>query len=231
MGLMVAAIVILTLLPGVLNEARGSATPSALLNTITLERPYYVRTRADNPVLVSPGTFQVTLEDISHLRLSRHGSAPMIVVAQAGTHDQDLLEPFSVVVEDPEHEDLLHIGLFLPGGQLLDAIASASGVFPREIPIHIFTAFAKNWASGSPVKNGLRIEPKTVRAGQDYDTVVLPSGVCAVLCERDDRCQAFTWRPQPATPTRGTCHLKDVAPPKETDECCTSGVKRTHRDG
>ncbi len=199
----------------------------ALLATVTLGRPLYVQTGGETPVLMPAGVYTVARQDDQHLRLVRKGSEPVILKALPSQHDQEIDRPFAMAVDDPQNLDLTHVLLLSPDGRSLETTGSATGIFPREIPVHIFAAVAKNWATGSPVKEGLRIEPKTIRAGQDYDLLVLPYGICAVLCERDEQCQAFSWRPQSVKPTKGACHLKKSAPPKEADECCVSGVKES----
>ncbi len=204
---------------------QASERQAALLGTVTLERPLYVQTGAEAPVRLEAGAYSVAPQDDQHLRLTAPDRAPVIVKAVAGEHDQELEQPFALAIDDPQASELIHLVLLMPDGHSLEAAGSTTGVFPRTIPVHIFTAFAKNWATGSPVKEGLRLEPKTIRAGQDYELLVLPYGICAVLCEREDQCQAFSWRPQPAKPTKGACHLKKGIPPKEADECCVSGVK------
>ncbi|GKS57228.1 hypothetical protein YTPLAS18_07550 [Nitrospira sp.] len=198
------------------------------MTAVQLNRPLYVRTGSDEPVLLPRGSYAVMFHDDRHLRVVTQGAESVIVDAVVARHDQDLEHPFALAMEDPQTHDLTHILLLLPDGRALEATGSATGAFPREIPVHIFAALAKQWAAGSPVKEGLRVETKTIRAGQDYDVVVLPSGICAVLCERDDRCRAFSWRPRVTKPTTGACHLLETVPPKQSDECCVSGMKVRH---
>ena len=211
-------------------------TPSAwatdevtgLLATVVLERPLYLQTSAGPPEPAPPGRYRLSKLDEGHLKLLPVNGQPLAVPARVASHDQELEESFAFVFVDEHVPDLTYLVLLLPDGRTMEATGSATGTFPREIPIHIFTALAKQWATGSPVKESLYIEAKTIRAGQDYDIVGLPSGVCAVLCERDDRCQAFSWRPRLSKPTTGTCHLKNTVPPKQSDECCVSGAKAKH---
>src|SRR6185437_7821449 len=66
------------------------------------------------------------------------------------------------------------------------------------------------------------------RPGGDYLNSPVTSGDpadCALLCERDRRCRAWTFS-YPTDITAGAvCWLKNVVPPRMQDDCCVSGVR------
>jgi hypothetical protein len=65
------------------------------------------------------------------------------------------------------------------------------------------------------------------RPGGDYMSAPIPSADpadCALLCERDRRCRA--WSFNYPNDTRGAvCWLKSTVPPLVADDCCVSGVR------
>jgi hypothetical protein len=66
------------------------------------------------------------------------------------------------------------------------------------------------------------------RPGGDYaHTSVLtrdPSD-CAMLCERDKRCRAWSFNFPRDAQSSATCWLKNTLPPRANDKCCVSGVR------
>jgi hypothetical protein len=66
------------------------------------------------------------------------------------------------------------------------------------------------------------------RPGGDYTSVPVTSGDpadCALLCERDRRCHAWSFN-YPTDPAIGAvCWLKGSVPPRVADNCCVSGVR------
>ena len=66
------------------------------------------------------------------------------------------------------------------------------------------------------------------RPGGDYQSSPVVSGDpadCALLCERDRRCRAWTFS-YPTDITAGAvCWLKNSVPPRLADNCCVSGVR------
>src|SRR6516162_3128332 len=66
------------------------------------------------------------------------------------------------------------------------------------------------------------------RPGGDYMSAPIPSGDpadCAMLCERDRHCRAWSFNyPNDATPG-AVCWLKNTVPPRVADDCCVSGVR------
>jgi hypothetical protein len=66
------------------------------------------------------------------------------------------------------------------------------------------------------------------RPGGDYQSSPVVSGDpadCALLCERDRRCRAWTFS-YPTDITAGAvCWLKNAVPPRLADNCCVSGVR------
>ena len=66
------------------------------------------------------------------------------------------------------------------------------------------------------------------RPGGDYLSAPVTSGdpaECALVCERDRRCRAWTFS-YPTDITAGAvCWLKNAVPPRVADNCCVSGVR------
>jgi hypothetical protein len=66
------------------------------------------------------------------------------------------------------------------------------------------------------------------RPGSDYLSAPVASGDpqdCALLCERDRRCHAWTFS-YPTDPAVGAvCWLKSGVPARVQDSCCVSGVR------
>ena len=65
------------------------------------------------------------------------------------------------------------------------------------------------------------------RPGGDYTNFAVRSGdpaVCAVRCERDARCRAWSFS-YPTATSAAICHLKGRVPPRVENTCCVSGVR------
>jgi hypothetical protein len=66
------------------------------------------------------------------------------------------------------------------------------------------------------------------RPGGDYLSSPIPSGDpadCALMCEHDRRCRAWSFN-YPTDPAVGAvCWLKSSVPPRVQDNCCVSGVR------
>ena len=66
------------------------------------------------------------------------------------------------------------------------------------------------------------------RPGGDYTSSPLSSGDpadCALMCERDRRCRAWSFN-YPTDPAIGAvCWLKNTVPARVPDNCCVSGVR------
>ena len=66
------------------------------------------------------------------------------------------------------------------------------------------------------------------RPGGDYQSAPVTSGDpadCALVCERDKRCRAWSFN-YPTDATRGAvCWLKSNVPARVQDNCCVSGVR------
>ena len=66
------------------------------------------------------------------------------------------------------------------------------------------------------------------RPGGDYLSAPVASGDpadCALTCERDRRCRAWSFN-YPSDVMRGSvCWLKNSVPPRAQDNCCVSGVR------
>jgi hypothetical protein len=66
------------------------------------------------------------------------------------------------------------------------------------------------------------------RPGGDYQSSLVPSGDpadCALLCERDRRCRAWSFNYPTDAAGGAVCWLKSNVPPRLQDNCCVSGVR------
>src|ERR1700722_2670543 len=66
------------------------------------------------------------------------------------------------------------------------------------------------------------------RPGGDYQSSPVPSGDpadCALLCERDRRCRAWSFNYPSDTAGGAVCWLKSSVPARIADSCCVSGVR------
>jgi PAN domain len=66
------------------------------------------------------------------------------------------------------------------------------------------------------------------RPGGDYQNSPVASGDpvdCALVCERDRRCRAWSFNYPTDVASGAVCWLKNNVPPRVADECCVSGVR------
>ena len=66
------------------------------------------------------------------------------------------------------------------------------------------------------------------RPGSDYLSSPVPTGDpadCALLCERDRRCRAWSFNYPTDVAGGALCWLKNSVPPRVQDDCCVSGVR------
>ena len=66
------------------------------------------------------------------------------------------------------------------------------------------------------------------RPGSDYQSSPVPSGDpadCALVCERDRRCRAWSFNYPTDAAGGAVCWLKSSVPARVQDNCCISGVR------
>jgi hypothetical protein len=66
------------------------------------------------------------------------------------------------------------------------------------------------------------------RPGGDYQSSLVASGdpaECALVCERDRRCRAWTFAYPTDAAGGAVCWLKNSVPARTQDNCCVSGVR------
>lgn len=66
------------------------------------------------------------------------------------------------------------------------------------------------------------------RPGGDYTSAPISSGDpadCALLCERDRRCRAWSFNYPTVIESSAVCWLKGSVPSRVPDNCCVSGVR------
>lgn len=200
----------------------GAAT---LLSTVRIERPLHFATPAGDPILLPPGEYVVEAHGTRDLQVSDKDRIPLVVSAVPGRHEEDLERPLALTVPDESAPTLTHLLLLLPDGRTFQSTGSVDGVISRLVPPHIVVAVLKAFVTGSPVKSVMKMETNTNRPGKSYRTSTLFVGMCALLCERDEDCRAFTWTRDVTKPVKGSCHLMEGAPTKQANDCCVSGAK------
>ncbi len=75
---------------------------------------------------------------------------------------------------------------------------------------------------------GVHAQSNFDRPGGDYQSAPLPSGDpadCALVCERDRRCRAWSFNYPSDTSHLALCWLKNSVPARVRDDCCISGVR------
>src|ERR1700710_979143 len=66
------------------------------------------------------------------------------------------------------------------------------------------------------------------RPGGDYTSAAVPSGDpadCALTCERDRRCRAWSFNYPTDAAAGAVCSLKSNVPARPQENCCVSGVR------
>src|SRR5215470_8235575 len=83
------------------------------------------------------------------------------------------------------------------------------------------------WATALPVRPA-SAQANFDRPGGDYTSAPVLSGDpadCALVCERDRRCRAWTFAYPSDTAAGAVCWLKGSVPARVQDNCCVSGVR------
>ena len=74
----------------------------------------------------------------------------------------------------------------------------------------------------------IRAQTNFDRPGADYSRSVLPAGdpaVCALRCERDKKCHAWSFNYPTISDENAVCWLKSAVTPRIASNCCISGVR------
>ena len=83
------------------------------------------------------------------------------------------------------------------------------------------------WAAATPMRPALA-QANFDRPGGDYLSSPVSSGDpadCALVCERDRRCRAWTFSYPTDLANRAVCWLKSNVPARVQSDCCVSGVR------
>ncbi|MEO5955056.1 MAG: PAN domain-containing protein [Nitrospiraceae bacterium] len=217
---------LLSLPSAALATADGTGT---LLTTVRLERPLHFPTPSGDPILLPPGEYVVESQESQALQLKATNRTAVVISATTGRHEEELEQPLALAVPDEAAPPLTHLLLLLPDGRTFQSTGSADGVMSRMISTHIVVAVLKAFVTGAPLKQTMNMETNTSRSGKAYRTSSLFAGMCALLCERDEDCRAFTWKRDRAKPVKGSCLLMENVASKQQDDCCISGVKSDGR--
>lgn len=79
-----------------------------------------------------------------------------------------------------------------------------------------------------PASRSAHAQANFDRPGADYLRSPLPSGDpadCALTCERDRRCRAWSFNYPNEKSETAVCWLKNAVPPRVENLCCVSGVR------
>src|SRR3981081_3658950 len=79
-----------------------------------------------------------------------------------------------------------------------------------------------------PATRQVQAQANFDRPGGDYTSAPVPSGDpadCALVCERDRRCRAWSFNYPTDTAGGAVCWLKSNVPARAQDNCCVSGVR------
>jgi hypothetical protein len=83
------------------------------------------------------------------------------------------------------------------------------------------------WAAVASMRPALA-QANFDRPGSDYLSAPVASGdpaECALVCERDRRCRAWSFNYPIDTTSGAVCWLKNAVPPRLRNNCCVSGVR------
>ena len=82
--------------------------------------------------------------------------------------------------------------------------------------------------TATPATQPAQAQANFDRPGSDYQSSPVPSGdpaLCALACERDRRCRAWSFNYPTDIDTGALCWLKSSVPARVQDNCCVSGVR------
>lgn len=102
---------------------------------ITVELPFVIHflTPAGDDVEVGPGRYEVEVAE-SWLKLVPEAEGPasaVLLEATSGTHEENVTETTVRLEGDPDNSDVFHLAMLLQDGTGLEAVGTASGIFPR----------------------------------------------------------------------------------------------------
>lgn len=83
-------------------------------------------------------------------------------------------------------------------------------------------------ALGAVLASAARAQVGFDRPGADYLRLSLASGdpaECAMICENDRRCRAWSFRYPTEQAASAMCRLKAEVPKRVADSCCVSGIR------
>ena len=121
-----------------LNSAYG-ASPRPSHPTLTLDAPVYFLTADGSSIHLDPGSYQIEPAEewlrIIPYKGTLHDS--VLLEAHLGIHEEDLQES-EVHAFLMEGEDLMHLVLLVPGGNVWETVGSVSGIWPRGGPPFVY---------------------------------------------------------------------------------------------
>jgi hypothetical protein len=103
------------------------------------------------------------------------------------------------------------------------AVLMGSGRLPGALMAWLMLLLAAAFAPGS-----VQAQTAFDRPGGDYLSAPVASGDpedCALLCERDRRCRAWSFNYPDVAGGSAVCWLKNTVPPRVPESCCISGVR------
>ncbi|MDR4495171.1 MAG: hypothetical protein AB7P17_15650 [Nitrospirales bacterium] len=93
---------------------------------VELPSAIHFLTPAGDDVEVGPGTYQVEVAE-NWLKLDSKGESwtgAILLDASQGPHEEGIAGPEVRTVSDPDHPELLHLALLMPGGRGLETMTT-----------------------------------------------------------------------------------------------------------
>jgi hypothetical protein len=104
--------------------------------------------------------------------------------------------------------------------------------FPLNMRLPGAPEMAKGYVAAKP--SSMTMEPDVDRAGMDYKNFDLQAAdpdLCREACEKDPKCQAYTYVKPGIQGPKARCWLKHSVPSPKKNPCCVSGVRKTSSEG
>jgi hypothetical protein len=109
-----------------------------VLGTLTFTQAVHFVAADGSDLVAEAGTYAVDTPEDSRIQLSAEGRTPLLLNAEATTHNEEIDSPLAVTVLG-EDSDVLHVVLVLPNGQALAATGSLSGTRSRVVSPRMFS--------------------------------------------------------------------------------------------
>src|SRR4051794_6629031 len=108
------------------------------------------------------------------------------------------------------------------------AVRKRLGVGKGRLLMSLVVTLAVGFAATLALAARAQAQSNFDRPGGDYLRALVPSGDpadCALTCERDRRCRAWSFNYPTEFPGGAVCWLKNNVPARSQSSCCVSGVR------